>query len=331
MRILADAAPGGMRVSCCAMKLTPQTSIWLDGKLVPWDQAQVHVLSHALHYASSVFEGIRAYATPSGPAVLALDAHIDRLLQSCRIVHLPVPWTKSQLMEAVLAVVADNGHESCYIRPLVFRGYGALGVWPEEAPVQTAIACFPWHRPNEEQLLAQGLRVGVSSWRRMAPDTLPATAKVAGNYVNSALVVMEAKRHGYDEGIALDIDGYLSEGSGQNLFLVERGTLWTPPAGESILVGITRGIVIDIARELGIPVREERLPRERLYTCDEVFLTGTVAEVVPVREVDGKTVGAGRRGPVTERIQQRYFRLVRGFEPDTRGLLTPVRGSASVP
>ena len=312
------------------MKLTPQTSIWLDGRLVPWDQAQVHVLSHALHYASSVFEGIRAYATPSGPAVLALEAHIERLLQSCRIVHLSVPWTKRQLMDATIATIADNGHEACYIRPLVFRGYGALGVWPEEVPVQTAIACFPWKRADEERVLEQGLSVGVSSWRRMAPDTLPAMAKVAGNYVNSALVVMEAKRHGYDEGIALDVDGYLSEGSGQNLFLVERGALCTPPAGESILVGVTRGLVIDIARELGLQVREERLPRERLYTCDEAFLTGTVAEVTPVRAVDGKTIGAGRRGPLTQRIQERYFRLVRGFEPDTRGLLTMVRGYAPV-
>jgi len=307
------------------MKLTPQPWIWFNGSLVPWEKAQVHVLTHALHYGTSVFEGIRAYATPRGPAILGLDQHVERLYQSCKIVEVPIPYEPARIRGAILETVRENGHEACYIRPLVYRGYGVLGVSPEEAPVEVAIATFPWVKANERALLEQGLDVGVSSWRRMAPDTLPAMAKCAGNYVNSALVIVEAKRHGYAEGVVLDVDGYVSEGSGQNIFLVSGGALYTPPLGASILAGFTRGAVIQLARDLGLRVVEQRLPREMLYTCDEAFFTGTVAEVTPIRSVDKKPVGPGKRGPVTERLQTRFFELVRGAAPDPHGWLTHVR------
>ncbi|MDZ4773073.1 MAG: branched-chain amino acid transaminase [Planctomycetota bacterium] len=308
------------------MKLTPAEFIWFNGRLVPWAEAQIHVLAHALHYASSVFEGVRAYATPKGPAILGLDDHVSRLFDSCKIVHLPIPFTHEQIRSAILETVDANKHDACYIRPLVFRGYGALGVWPEENPVEVVVATFPWIKPNERELLEKGVSVGVSSWRRMAPDTLPAMAKVAGNYVNSALVIMEAKRHGYAEGIVLDVDGYLSEGSGQNLFLVSRGKVWTPPIGSSILAGVTRACAIQLAHELGIEVVEQRLPREMLYIADEAFFTGTVAELTPITSIDGLPVGKGTRGPITKRIQERFFELARGQAPDVHGWMTHVRG-----
>jgi branched-chain amino acid aminotransferase len=307
------------------MKLVPSRSIWFNGELVPWDQAQIHVLSHAMHYASSVFEGIRVYATNRGPAVFGLDAHVDRLFHSCNIVRMPIPFEKARIRTAILETVRDNGHEACYIRPLVFRGYGALGVWPDENPVEVAIATFPWVRPDEKELFEKGIAAGVSSWRRMAPDTLPSMAKCAGNYVNSALVVAEARRHGYAEGIVLNVEGYVSEGSGQNLFLVHEGALWTPPISASILAGVTRACVIQLAREMGMTVREERLPREMLYMASEAFFSGTVAEVTPIKSIDGLAVGNGARGPLTKRIQDGFFALVRGSTPDPHGWLTPVR------
>lgn len=306
------------------MKLTPQPKIWFNGDLVDWDKAQVHVLSHALHYASSVFEGIRAYASPRGPAVFCLDGHVERLFQSCKIIRLPMRWTPAQISQAIRDTVRANRQEACYIRPLVYRGYGALGVWPDECPVDVAIASFPWVRPNEELLLAAGLAVGVSSWRRMAPDTLPAMAKCAGNYVNSALAVGEAKERGFQEAVLLDSEGCVSEGSGQNIFLVHKGVVSTPPIGSSILAGITRACVIQLAKDLGIPVVEQRLPREMLYTADEAFFTGTVAEVMPIRSVDGLSVGDGKRGPITQLLQERFFAIARGREPDRHGWLTPV-------
>lgn len=307
------------------MKLTPTPFVWINGELVPWDKAQVHVLTHALHYATSVFEGIRAYATPKGAAVFALDAHVDRLFHSCKIVQLPMPYSRGVIREAIRSIVRENSLPACYIRPLVYRGYGALGVWPEEAPVEVAIAAFPWIRKNEQELYEQGLDVGVSSWRRMAPDTLPAMAKAAGNYLNSALVICEAKRLGYAEAVVLDVDGYVSEGSGQNIFLVLDGKLLTPPVGSSILAGVTRACVIELAREAGLTVVEQRIPRELLYTASEAFFTGTVAEVTPIRSIDGMTVGSGARGPITKVLQERFFTIARGEVEDTRGWLTPVR------
>jgi branched-chain amino acid aminotransferase len=306
------------------MKLTPQPFVWFNGQLVPWEAAQVHVLTHALHYASSVFEGIRAYATPKGPMVFCLSEHVERLFQSCKIIRLPLTWTEAQLSQGIRDTIRANNQDACYIRPLVYRGYGALGVWPDECPVEVAIATFPWVRPNEEQLLQNGLAVGVSSWRRMAPDTLPAMAKCAGNYVNSALAVSEAKDRGFQEAIALDVDGFVSEGSGQNIFLVHKGVISTPTVGSSILGGITRACVMQLAKDLGIPVVEQRLPRELLYTADEAFFTGTVAEVLPIRSVDGMNVGIGKRGPITQRLQELFLAIARGNAEDQHGWLTPV-------
>jgi branched-chain amino acid aminotransferase len=306
------------------MKPSPSPFIWFNGELVPWDQAQVHVLTHALHYGSSVFEGLRAYATTRGTAVLGLDLHVHRLFQSCKIVQLPLRLTEAEVCEAIRTTVRANKHEACYIRPLVYRGYGALGVWPEDCPVEFAIATFPWVRSTATNPIENGIETGVSSWRRMAPDTLPAMAKSAGNYVNSSLAVLEARRHGYQEAIVLDIDGYASEGSGQNLFLVQDGKLYTPPIGASILPGITRRCVIELAGDLALPVAEQRIPREMLYTADEIFMTGTVAEITPVKGVDGKPVGAGVRGPVTERIQRRFFSTLRGELDDRHGWMTLV-------
>lgn len=306
------------------MKLIPSKVVWFNGELVPWDKAQVHVLTHALHYGSAVFEGIRAYATKNGTAIFGLKEHVERLFQSCKIVHLPLRWTHEEIATAIRDTVRANQHDACYIRPLVFRGYGALGVWPDECPVEMAIATFPWLRANEKELLEVGIDVGVSSWRRMAPDTHPALAKVAGNYVNSQLVIGEAKRHGYAEGIVLDVDGYVSEGSGQNLFLVHAGKILTPPIGSSILAGITRRAVIAIANEMDLEVVEQRVPRELLYTCDELFFTGTVAELLPIKSVDGKPVGAGKRGPTTARLQQRFYSIARGEIEDRHAWLTRV-------
>ena len=306
------------------MKLIPQPKIWFNGQLVDWDKAQVHVLTHALHYASSVFEGIRCYSTPQGPQVFCLAEHVERLFQSCRIIHLPLGYTQPQISQAIRDTIRANQQEACYIRPLVYRGYGALGVWPDDNPVECAIASFPWVRPNEEQLLATGLAVGVSSWRRMAPDTLPAMAKCAGNYVNSALTVSEAKNRGFQEGIALDVDGFISEGSGQNVFLIHKGVISTPTVGSSILGGITRACVMQVAKDLGMPVVEQRLPRELLYTCDEAFFTGTVAEVLPIRSADGLQIGNGARGPITQRLQERLLALARGRAEDVHSWLTPV-------
>ena len=307
------------------MQLQKTESIWLNGRLVPWDEAQVHVLSHALHYASSVFEGIRAYATPSGPAVLRLREHVERLLVSCRIVRLPLTQTADELCAAVLATVAASRLESCYIRPVVFRGYGTMGVNPTPCPVDVAIPVWPHGAHFGPEKRQQGIALGVSSWRRIAPDTIPAMAKSAANYLNSQLVLLEAKEHGYDDGIALDVSGYVSETSGANLFVVRHGRLHTPPVVSSILAGITRDCVVQLAAELGIEVVEERLPREMLFVADEVFVTGTAAEVTPVRAIDGIAIGPGSRGPVTQRLQERYLELATGRAPDVHGWMTPVK------
>jgi len=305
------------------MKLSPAKSIWKNGELVAWDDARVHVLTHALHYGSAVFEGLRAYATPRGPAVLGLATHVDRLFQSCKIVGMPIPFGEREIEEAILATIRANGQDACYVRPLVFRGYGALGVSPADSPVEVIVATFPWDDSAKPEALEKGIAVGVSSWRRMAPDTHPALAKVAGNYVNSQLVVLEARRHGYAEGLVLDVDGYVAEGSGQNLFLVQDGRLWTPPVGASILAGVTRRCVIQLAEDQDIPVVEQRIPREMLYTADEAFLTGTVAEITPIDSVDGKPVGRGGRGTLTASLQKRFFATLRGEAEDRHGWMTP--------
>lgn len=301
------------------------THIWLDGALVPWADARVHVTAHSLHYGNAVFEGIRAYATPRGPAVLQLDAHVERLLGSCRVVQIDLPYDAKAVRGAILDTVRANAHAACYIRPIVFRGEGPLGVMPKKGcPIQLAVMTAEWGAMHGGDALRDGVDVGFSSWRRMAPGTHPSLAKASGNYLNSMLVVMEAQRHGYSEGLVLDVEGYLSEGSGENVFLVRRGELLTPPVGNSILEGITRGMVLQLARELGIPVREGRIPRELVDFCDELFMTGTAAEITPVRSVDRRPIGAGKPGPITRRLQERFFSIVRGEAPDVYGWLTHV-------
>jgi len=300
--------------------------IWFDGKLVPWDEAKVHVLSHVMHYGSSVFEGIRCYETERGPAVFRLDAHLRRMMDSCRVYRMDIPFTRVALANAILETIRANHLASCYIRPLVFRGYGELGVSPLNCPVQVIIAAWEWGAYLGAEALEQGVEVGVSSWRRMAPDTFPASVKAGGHYANSQLMKMEAIRYGYAESIALDVFGYVSEGSGENLFLIRDGVLYTPPLSSSILGGITRDCVLTLAEDLGYEAREATLTREMLYLADELFFTGTAAEITPIRAVDGIVIGPGRRGPITTQIQSAFFEIVSGKVPDRRNWLTPVSG-----
>lgn len=298
--------------------------IWFNGELVEWDKATIHVLSHVVHYGSSVFEGIRCYETPSGPAIFRLQDHTRRMFNSAKIYRMALPYSEAQINQASHEVVRANKLRSAYLRPVAFRGYGSLGVDPRPCPVDVAVAAMNWGKYLGEEALEQGVDVGVSSWARIAPNTLPAMAKAAANYMNSQLIKLEAIQHGYVEGIALDVDGYISEGSGENLFLVRNGTLITPPMSASVLPGITRDTVVTLAREQGIPVIEERIPREALYITDELFFTGTAAEITPIRSVDGIQVGIGRRGPVTEQIQRAFFGLINGEIEDRWGWLDPV-------
>ena len=299
-------------------------TIWFNGELIPWDDAKVHVASHVLHYGSSVFEGLRAYATGDRCAVLCLDAPIDRSFNSAKICRMDIPFSKEEVKRAILETGRANGHEACYIRPLVFRGHGKLGINPTSCPVEMAIITMPWGRYLGPEAIEEGVDVGVSSWRRMAPATLPAAAKVGGRYINSQLVTMEAVQHGYTEGIALDVNGFVSEGSGENVFVVSGGGIVTPALASSILEGITRRCVITLARDSNTSVREELIPREMLYTADEAFFTGTAAEITPIRSVDGIAVGTGHRGPVTRRLQEQFFGITSGELEDRHGWLTPV-------
>jgi branched-chain amino acid aminotransferase len=298
--------------------------VWFNGQLVPWDQAQVHVAAHVLHYGSSIFEGIRAYETDDGTAVFCLDQHVERLFTSARIYRMEIPYTREEIRQAILDTVEASQHRACYIRPLVFRGLGKLGVNPRTCPVETAIITLEWGRYLGPEAIEQGVDVGVSSWRRMSPNTFPAGAKIGGQYVNSQLIAMEAQDHGYAEGIALDANGFVSEGSGENVFVVKNGRILTPPLASSILQGITRNCTITLAEDLGYPVREEFIPREVLYMADEMFFTGTAAEITPIRSIDHIPVGAGRRGPVTARLQTEFFGITSGQIPDRHGWLTPV-------
>lgn len=301
---------------------TPQSKlIWFDGQIVPWEKATVHVMAHGLHYGSSVFEGIRAYATHRGPAIFRLRDHMERLLDSARIHRMPVGCGLETLEEACRSVIRANGLGAAYVRPIIFRGPGTLSLKGQGCPIQVAIAAFEWGAYLGDDGLARGVDVGVSSWSRAAPNTFPAMAKAGGNYLSSQLVAQEASRHGYAEGIALDHQGLVSEGSGENVFLVRRGRLHTPPLSSAILPGITRDTVITLARERGLEVIEERIPREALYLADEIFFTGTAAEITPVRSVDGLTVGDGRRGPITEDLQTTFFGLFDGRTEDQWGWL----------
>jgi branched-chain amino acid aminotransferase len=307
------------------MPLPKSAYIWFNGEFVPWDEAKIHVLSHVLHYGSSVFEGIRAYQTPQGPAVLGLGPHVDRLFNSCKIVEMPLPYSQEEIEGAILETVKRNGHQACYIRPLAFRGYETLGVNPTACPVEVIVATWEWGAYLGAEAVEQGVDVGISSWRRMAPDTHPAMAKTGGNYVNSQMVVMEARRHGYVEGIVLDVYGYVSEGSGENIFVILNERIYTPPLSNSVLAGITRGFAITLAEEKGYKVIEQQITREMLYIADEIFFTGTAAEITPVRSVDHRPIGSGSRGPITKRIQDEFFALVNGEVDDRHGWLTSVK------
>ncbi|MGC2656864.1 MAG: branched-chain amino acid transaminase, partial [Bryobacteraceae bacterium] len=274
--------------------------IWHNGRLIRWDDATIHVLSHVVSYGSAVFEGIRCYDTERGPAIFRGREHMRRLVDSAKIYRMQIPYGIEELMDGMLEVVRESGLSSCYVRPIVLRGYGDMGVLPRDNPIETYMACWPWGKYLGEDAIANGVDVCVSSWTRMAPNTLPALSKAAANYMNSQLIRMEAAQNGYVEGIALDDSGYVSEGSGENIFVVRDGKILTPPLGASVLPGITRDTVVKIASTLGIPVVETIIPRELLYIADEVFFSGTAAEVTPIRSVDRIIVGAGRRGPVTE-------------------------------
>ena len=305
--------------------MTPTEKIWRNGRFIPWEEATIHVLSHVVNYGTSVFEGVRCYATPAGPAIFRLDAHIRRMLNSAKIYRMDdVGYTAEDLAEAMKELVRVNKMDACYLRPIVLRGYGEIGVNGLKNPIDVYIACWEWGKYLGDEALAEGVDVCVSSWTRLAPNTLPALAKAGANYMNSQLIKMEALVNGYSEGIALDASGYVSEGSGENIFVVRDGKILTPPLGASVLPGITRDAVIALAGSLGIPVVETIVPRELLYIADEVFFSGTAAEITPIRSVDRITVGKGRRGPVAEQLQKEFFGIIHGTKPDRFGWLSPV-------
>jgi branched-chain amino acid aminotransferase len=295
--------------------ITPVEKIWMDGELVDWADAKIHVLSHALHYGSGVFEGIRAYETQRGPAVWHLDEHLRRLFRSAKLYHMDLPFSHEQLVDATKQVIRVNGVPSCYIRPIAFRGYGELGVNPMHAPINVTIAVWPWGAYLGEEALEQGVRVKISSWRRNSQNALPAAAKADGQYINSVLAKVESLNAGYDEAIMLNESGFITDGSGENVFVVRDGTLFTPPTQAGCLDGITRNSVMAIAREADYDVREENLVRTDLYNADEAFFTGTAAEITPIREVDDRVVGAGHRGPVTKELQDAFFAATKGEDP----------------
>ncbi len=308
------------------MPINASKYIWKNGQLIDWEKATVHVLSHALHYGSSVFEGIRVYATPDGPAGFRLQDHIDRLFDSARIHRIPMPFDRDTLLNACREAVLANGLDSAYLRPIVFRGYGGLGLVPgPDVETDVVVAAISWGKYLGEEAMEHGVDVAVTSWARPAPNTIPTLAKAGGNYISGTLISSEAKRHGYGEGIALSADGLVSEGAGENIFVIRNGVLLTPPVASSILGGITRDSVIRMAHDLGYEVREQAMPREMLYLADEMFFTGTAAEITPVRSVDGISVRCGGRGPITQALQERFFGLFDHSTPDTYGWLDHFR------
>jgi branched-chain amino acid aminotransferase len=307
------------------MGFTKAEKIWMNGKLINWDDAKIHILSHVIHYGSALFEGARCYSTPKGPAVFRLQEHTDRLFNSCKIYRMDIPFTRDQINKAIVELIKINKLDACYIRPIVYRGYEQLGVDPTGVPIDVAIAVWEWGKYLGAEALERGVEVGVSSWRRNAPCTMPAMAKSSANYMNSQLIRLEARAHGYVEGIALDVYGHVSEGSGENIFIVRDGAIITPAFGSSILPGITRNTVIKLAEELKIKVIEEQIPREALYIADEVFFTGSAAEITPIAKIDGIQIGQGKRGPVTERLQREFFALFDGKREDKYDWLTYVK------
>lgn len=298
--------------------------VWRNGEFVRNEDATVHVSAHALHYGSSVFEGIRAYATPEGPAVFRLQPHTKRLQTSCKIARIDFPYTPEEMDNAILETIARNGHQSCYIRPLVFRGAGPLGLVGRKSVVETIVMTMEWGSYLGNEALENGVDAAVSSWRRAAPDTGSSMAKIGGQYINSQFISMEARDGGFNEGIALDVTGYISEGPGENIFVIHNGIVYTPGAWQSILLGVTRDSVITILKDLGVEVRFESISRDMLYLADEIFFTGTAAEITPVRSVDRLKVGAGKRGEITRAVQEQFFGITSGKLPDAYGWLTHV-------
>ncbi len=301
--------------------------IWHNGKMIDWEEAKIHVMSHVINYASALFEGIRCYSTPQGPAIFRLREHLGRLHNSCHIYRMEIGYSIDELIEACIEVVRVNGFKECYLRPLVFRGYGSFGVDPLPNPVEVYIASWVWGKYLGQEAIEQGVDVCVSSWTRLSANSLPPTAKAAANYMNSQLIKMEAILNGFVEGIALDEHGMVSEGSGENIFLVKDGQLHTPPLSSAVLPGITRDSVIQIAQGLGYEVKEQAIPRAALYIADEVFFTGTAAEITPIRSIDRISIGSGKRGPVTAAIQEEFFAITSGRKEAPGNWLTFTNGT----
>ncbi|HEV2490780.1 MAG TPA: branched-chain amino acid transaminase [Candidatus Acidoferrales bacterium] len=312
------------------MAFNKTEKIWHNGKLIDWDDAQIHVISHVVSYGSAVFEGIRCYATKQGPAVFRLREHMQRLHNSAHIYRMDFPFTLDEISQAALDLVRANKMDSAYIRPIVLRGYGEAGVNPYGCPIEVYMACWNWGRYLGDDAIKNGVDVCVSSWNRSAPNTLPQMSKAAANYMNSQLIRLEAMANGYTEGIALDVNGYVSEGSGENVFVVVNGKVMTPPLANCVLPGITRDTMMELCGDLGIPVSEQMVPREMLYIADEVFFAGTAVEVTPIRSIDKIQVGNGGRGPITKKLQDEFYALTGGAKPDRHGWLTPVPAPATV-
>lgn len=305
------------------MPIQKTEKIWHNGKWINWDDAHLHVLSHVVSYGSAVFEGIRCYETKQGPAIFRLREHMQRLVNSAKIYRMELPYSVDDFCKVATELVPMNKMKSCYVKPMALRGYGEVGVNPLSSPVECYMACWSWGAYLGEEAVEKGVDVCISSWTRIAPNTLPAMSKAAANYMNSQLIRMEAAVNGFTEGIALDTAGYVSEGSGMNVFVVQNGTVYTPPLGASVLPGITRDAILRICEDLGIPAKEQLVPREMLYIVDEVFFAGTAVEVTPIRSVDKLQVGKGRAGEVTKRIQEEFFALTSGSKPDRHNWLTP--------
>jgi branched-chain amino acid aminotransferase len=310
------------------MPIQKTSKIWHNGNLIPWEDANIHVMSHVVHYGSSVFEGIRCYAQPQGSAVFRLPEHMQRLLDSAKIYRMELPFSLDELCAAVVDLIEANGVAPCYIRPIAIRGYGEIGVNPKGSPIEVYMANFPWGKYVAGN---GGADVCISSWNRLAPNTMPALAKAGANYMNSQLIRMEAETNGYVEGIGLDVNGLVSEGSGENIFLVRNGVLYTPLLANSALSGITRDSVLTIARHLGLAVTEQPIPREMLYIADEVFFSGTAAEVTHIRSIDRILIADGKIGEITRKIADEFFAIANGLKPDRFGWLTPVKVNATEP
>lgn len=296
-----------------------QGKIWMNGEFIEWKDATIHVMSHVIHYGTSVFEGMRCYKTPQGPSIFRLADHIRRMFDSARIYRMPIPYSQEDIVKACKDTIKINGFESAYVRPIAFRGYNSLGVDPSKCPVDVVIGALNWGRYLGEDGVKNGVDVRVSSWNRMAPNTMPTLAKAGSNYMSSQLIKMEAMADGYTEGIGLDVNGFVSEGSGENIFVIRDGVMYTPTLDSCILPGLTRNCVLTIAKEFDIPVVETKIQREMLYIADEIFFTGTAAEITPVRSIDRLEIGSGTRGPITEKIQRRYFEYINGEREDVYG------------